>query len=243
MTEETRPPENGENEEQDQLRQDIVDLGSSTVKTKDGTIHTLTIVGTIEGHQEERSGAKTTKYEHVLPLLTAVEESDEADGLLILLNTMGGDIEAGLAIAEMIAGMSKPTVSLVLGGGHSIGVPLAVAPRVSLIVPSASMTIHPVRMNGTVIAAPQTFNYFERIQERIVSFVAKNSGISKKKFLSLMLKTGEMAADVGSVIYGEEAVELGLIDRIGGLGDALDCLYEQIAQARREREERLAEAT
>ena len=230
MTEETRPAENGENEEQDQLRQDIVDLGSSTVKTKDGTIHTLTIVGTIEGHQEERSGAKTTKYEHVLPLLTAVEESDEADGLLILLNTMGGDIEAGLAIAEMISGMRKPTVSLVLGGGHSIGVPLAVAPKVSMIVPSASMTIHPVRMNGTVIAAPQTFNYFERIQERIVSFVAKNSRIGKEKFLSLMLKTGEMAADVGSVIYGEEAVELGLIDRIGGLSDALECLYEQIEE-------------
>ena len=230
MTEETRPAENGENEEQEQLRQDIIDLGTSSVKTEDGAIHTLTIVGTIEGHQEERSGAKTTKYEHILPFLASLEESDEADGLLILLNTMGGDIEAGLAIAEMIAGMSKPTVSLVLGGGHSIGVPLAVAPRVSLIVPSASMTIHPVRMNGTVIAAPQTFNYFERIQERIVSFVAKNSNISEKKFLNLMLKTGEMAADVGSVIYGEEAVELGLIDRIGGLSDALGCLYGMIGK-------------
>ena len=174
--------------------------------------------------------AKTTKYEHVMPLLAAIEESEEIDGLLILLNTMGGDIEAGLAIAEMIAGMRKPTVSLVLGGGHSIGVPLAVAPKVSMIVPSASMTIHPVRMNGTVIAAPQTFNYFERIQERIVSFVAKNSRVSKKKFLSLMLKTGEMAADVGSVIYGEEAVELGLIDEIGGLSDALTCLHKMIEQ-------------
>ena len=242
MTEETRPAESGENEEQDQFRQDIVDLGASTVKTRDGAIHTLTIVGTIEGHQEERSGAKTTKYEHILPFLASLEESDEADGLLILLNTMGGDIEAGLGIAELIAGMRKPTVSLVLGGGHSIGVPLAVAPKVSMIVPSASMTIHPVRMNGTVIAAPQTFNYFERIQERIVSFVAKNSHISEMQFLNLMLKTGEMAADVGSVIYGEEAVNLGLIDRIGGLSDALDCLYEQIAQARREKEENLAGA-
>ena len=167
-----------------------------------------------------------------MPLLAGLEQDDEIDGLLLLLNTVGGDIEAGLGIAELIAGMEKPSVSLVLGGGHSIGVPLAVAPKVSMIVPSASMTIHPVRMNGTVIAAPQTFNYFERIQERIVSFVAKNSRIGKEKFLSLMLKTGEMAADVGSVIYGEEAVALGLIDQVGGLSDALSCLYEQIANTR-----------
>ena len=230
MTEETRPTENGENEEQDQLRQDIVDLGSSTVKTKDGTIHTLTIVGTIEGHQEERSGAKTTKYEHVLPLLTAVEESDEADGLLILLNTMGGDIEAGLAIAEMISGMRKPTVSLVLGGSHSIGVPLAVSAKKSFIAPSAAMTIHPVRLNGLVIGVPQTFYYFERIQERILQFVTANSHVKREDFTKLMLQTGELAADVGSVIYGEEAVELGLIDRIGGLSDALDSLYEMIGE-------------
>ena len=223
--------------------QRIVDFGSAVSRSRRGNIYTLTIIGQVEGHQVLPETAKTTKYEHVMPLLASLEQDEEIDGVLLLLNTVGGDIEAGLGIAELVAGMRKPTASLVLGGGHSIGVPLAVAPRVSLIVPSASMTIHPVRMNGTVIAAPQTFNYFERIQERIVSFVAKNSGISKKKFLSLMLKTGEMAADVGSVIYGEEAVELGLIDRIGGLGDALDCLYEQIAQARREREERLAEAT
>ena len=236
MTEETRPPENGENEEQDQLRQDIVDLGSSTVKTKDGTIHTLTIVGTIEGHQEERSGAKTTKYEHVLPLLTAVEESDEADGLLILLNTMGGDIEAGLAIAEMIAGMSKPTVSLVLGGGHSIGVPLAVAAKESFIVPSGAMTIHPVRLNGLVIGVSQTFHYFERIQDRICDFVTRNSRISRKDFEHLMLNTGEMAADVGSVIYGEEAVKLGLIDHLGGLSDALACLHQRMREENGRRE-------
>ena len=223
--------------------QRLVDFGSAVSRSRRGNIYTLTIIGQVEGHQVLPETAKTTKYEHVMPLLASLEQDEEIDGVLLLLNTVGGDIEAGLGIAELVAGMRKPTASLVLGGGHSIGVPLAVAPRVSLIVPSASMTIHPVRMNGTVIAAPQTFNYFERIQERIVSFVAKNSGISKKKFLSLMLKTGEMAADVGSVIYGEEAVELGLIDRIGGLGDALDCLYEQIAQARREREERLAEAT
>ena len=230
-----------ETQEQQQM-QSIHELGSSVIETQRGTIHVLTIVGQIEGHQLLPPTSKSTKYEHVMPLLATVEESDQIDGLLVLLNTVGGDIEAGLGIAELIASMSKPTVSLVLGGGHSIGVPLAVAPKVSMIVPSASMTIHPVRMNGTVIAAPQTFNYFERIQERIVSFVAKNSNISEKAFLNLMLKTGEMAADVGSVIYGEEAVNLGLIDRIGGLSDALESLYQQIAQCRREQEEALAQS-
>ena len=210
----------------------MTDLGSALTHSNLGTIYTLTIVGQVEGHQVLPETAKTTKYEHVMPLLANLEQSEEVDGILLLLNTVGGDIEAGLAIAEMIAGMKKPTVSLVLGGGHSIGVPLAVAPKVSMIVPSASMTIHPVRMNGTVIAAPQTFNYFERIQERIVTFVAKNSRISRKKFLNLMLKTGEMAADVGSVLYGEEAVKMGLIDRIGGLHDALACLGEQIREAK-----------
>ena len=221
--------------------QQLVDLGASINHNGRGTIYTLTIVGQVEGHQVLPETAKATKYEHVMPLLASLEQSPEIDGILLLLNTVGGDIEAGLGIAELIAGMRKPTVSLVLGGGHSIGVPLAVAPKVSMIVPSASMTIHPVRMNGTVIAAPQTFNYFERIQERIVSFVAKNSRISKKRFLGLMLKTGEMAADVGSVIYGEEAVELGLIDRIGGLSDALDCLYEQIAEVRKEQKRTASE--
>ena len=243
MKEETRTTApSGENEEKDapEASQRIVDFGASVSRNKRGNIYTLTIVGQVEGHQVLPETAKSTKYEHVRPLLAGLEQDEGVDGLLLLLNTVGGDIEAGLGIAELIAGMRKPTVSLVLGGGHSIGVPLAVAPKVSMIVPSASMTIHPVRMNGTVIAAPQTFNYFERIQERIVSFVAKNSNISEKAFLNLMLKTGEMAADVGSVIYGEEAVNLGLIDRIGGLGDALDCLYDQIAQVRREREEDLA---
>lgn len=230
----------GEDGEKDGRSQQIVDFGSAVTRSERGNIYTLTIIGQVEGHQVLPETAKTTKYEHVMPLLAGLEQDEGVDGLLLLLNTVGGDIEAGLGIAELIAGMRKPTVSLVLGGGHSIGVPLAVAPKVSMIVPSASMTIHPVRMNGTVIAAPQTFNYFERIQERIVSFVAKNSNISEKAFLNLMLKTGEMAADVGSVIYGEEAVNLGLIDRIGGLGDALDCLYGQIAQVRREREDDLA---
>ena len=243
MSQETRttgPAGENDNQNQSDARQRIVDFGSAISRNERGNIYTLTIVGQVEGHQVLPETVKSTKYEHVMPLLAALEQDDEVDGVLLLLNTVGGDIEAGLGIAELIAGMRKPTASLVLGGGHSIGVPLAVAPKVSMIVPSASMTIHPVRMNGTVIAAPQTFNYFERIQERIVSFVSKNSNISEKKFLNLMLKTGEMAADVGSVIYGEEAVNLGLIDRIGGLGDALDCLYDQIAQARREREENLA---
>jgi ATP-dependent protease ClpP protease subunit len=170
-----------------------------------------------------------------MPLLASLEENDDIAGVLFLLNTVGGDIEAGLGIAELIAGMSKPTVSLVLGGSHSIGVPLAVAARVSFAVPSAAMTIHPVRMSGTVIAAPQTYNYFDRLQERIVEFVVKNSHISRKKFLELMLRTGEMAADVGSVLYGQEAVGLGLIDRIGGLHDALEELYGQIERKKQEK--------
>ena len=208
--------------------QPIVDLGSSLIQSKRGTIYVLTIVGQIEGHQLLPSNSKTTKYEHVLPLLATVEESDQIDGLLVLLNTVGGDIEAGLAIAELISSMTKPTVSLVLGGGHSIGVPLAVSAKESFIAPSAAMTIHPVRLNGLVIGVPQTFYYFERIQERIIQFVTANSTVKRETFTKLMLQTGELAADVGSVIYGEEAVQLGLIDQIGGLGDALACLHRQI---------------
>ena len=208
---------------------EVTELG----QTQQGSIHCLSIIGQIEGHQAAPEGAKTTKYEHVLPLLTAIEESEEAGGLLILLNTMGGDIEAGLAIAELIASMSKPTVSLVLGGGHSIGVPLAVSAKRSFIAPSAAMTIHPVRLNGLVIGVPQTFYYFERIQERITQFVTANSHIKRETFTKLMLRTGELAADVGSVIYGEEAVELGLIDQIGGLSDALTCLHGMIGEKER----------
>ena len=214
--------------------QRLVDLGSAVNRSERGTIYTLTIVGQVEGHQLAPDTAKTTKYEHIMPLLASLEQNDEVDGVLLLLNTVGGDIEAGLGIAELISGMQKPTVSLVLGGGHSIGIPLAVAPKVSMIVPSASMTIHPVRMNGTVIAAPQTYHYFERIQERIVNFVSRNSKMKREKFLELMLRSGEMAADVGSVIYGEEAVALGLIDKIGTLHDALESLYEQIAHNRKQ---------
>lgn len=218
-----------EEEEQEQ-RREIEELGSSVIRTQRGTIHTLTIIGHIEGHQQMPANVKTTKYEHVLPLLAMVEESDEIDGLLVLLNTVGGDIEAGLGIAEMIAGMKKPSVSLVLGGGHSVGVPLAVAAKTSFIAPSAAMTIHPVRLSGTVIGVSQMFQYFERTQERILQFVARNSRISRENFRRLMLETGELTADVGSVVYGEEAVRLGLIDRLGGLRDALDCLHQQIEE-------------
>ena len=214
-------------------QQSILEFGSSLIQSKRGTIHVLTIVGQIEGHQVLPPTSKSTKYEHVMPLLALVEESDEIDGLLVLLNTVGGDIEAGLGIAELIASMSKPTVSLVLGGGHSIGVPLAVSAKRSFIAPSAAMTIHPVRLNGLVIGVPQTFYYFERIQERITQFVIANSGIKREDFTKLMLQTGELAADVGSVIYGEEAVELGLIDEIGGLSDALTYLHKMIEQRKR----------
>ena len=205
-----------DNSDSSQRQQQLVDMGSATIKTERGTIHTLTIVGQVEGHQ----------------LLAALEESDEVDGLLVLLNTVGGDIEAGLGIAELISSMSKPTVSLVLGGGHSIGVPLAVSAKRSFIAPSAAMTIHPVRLNGLVIGVPQTFNYFERIQERIIQFVTKNSAVRRDTFTKMMLQTGELAADIGSVIYGEQAVAIGLIDRIGGLSDALECLHQMMDEAR-----------
>ncbi|MDO4982836.1 MAG: ATP-dependent Clp protease proteolytic subunit [Eubacteriales bacterium] len=192
---------------------------------KSGDIQCLTIVGQIEGHQLLPEDAKTTKYEHVLPLIAAVEESDSIKGLLILLNTIGGDVEAGLAIAELIAGMKKPTVSLVLGGGHSIGVPLAVAAKRSLIAPSAAMTVHPVRINGVVIGVPQTYEYFSRIQERIVGFVTAHSRVTREEYLKLMTNTDELANDVGSVIYGEEAVSRGIIDAVGTLSDALEFLH------------------
>ena len=210
--------------------QNLVDLGTSLIQREEGRVYVLTIVGQIEGHQLLPSGMKSTKYEHVLPLLAAVEGDPDIHGLLILLNNAGGDVEAGLAIAELIASMSKPTASLVLGGSHSIGVPLAVAARRSFIAPSAAMTVHPVRLTGLVIGAPQTFYYFERVQERIVRFVTGNSHISREDLTRLMLRTDELAADVGSILYGEEAVQLGLIDQVGGLTDALDWLYQTMKE-------------
>ena len=208
--------------------EEIKELGSAQPQVREGMIHCLTIVGQVEGHQILPEDNKTTKYEHVMPILAAVEESEEIKGLLILLNTVGGDVEAGLGIAELIAGMKKPTVSLILGGGHSIGVPLAVAASRSFIAPSAAMTIHPVRLNGVVIGVPQTYNYFARIQERIVGFVTGHSNISRERYNELMMATDELANDVGSVIYGKEAVSCGLIDSIGTLSDALDYLHGEI---------------
>lgn len=224
--------ENNNNQKNRELDQ-IVELGSDTTKCSRGNIYTLTIIGQVEGHQVLPETVKTTKYEHVLPLLAGIEESDEYDGLLLLLNTVGGDIEAGLAIAEMVAGMKKPTVSLVLGGGHSIGIPLAVCTKKSFITHTASMTVHPVRMTGLVVGAPQTFRYFGRIQEQIADFVTANSGISKEQFEAYMMATGEMATDVGTILYGKEAVSSGLIDQLGGLSDALESLYEMIEHNRK----------
>lgn len=215
-------------EMKEQEREQIVEQGSDVTKGCQGNIYTLTIIGQVEGHQVAPDTVKTTKYEHILPLLAGIEESDEIDGLLLLLNTVGGDIEAGLAIAEMIAGMKKPTVSLVLGGGHSIGIPLAVCTKKSFITPTASMTVHPVRMTGLVVGAPQTYRYFQRIQEQIADFVTANSNISREQFEDYMMATGEMATDVGTILYGKEAVASGLIDKLGGLSDALSTLHRMI---------------
>ena len=208
--------------------QPIVDMGSTVVKNSRATIHTLTIIGQIEGHCAAPQGTKTTKYEHVLPLLAGLEQSEDVDGVLLLLNTVGGDIEAGLCLAEMIAGMSKPTASVVLGGGHSIGVPLAVAADRSFIVPSAAVTIHPVRLTGVVIGVPQTYDYISRISDRIVRFITGHSHITPERFTEYMMRTGELTQDIGSVLDGEEAVRSGLVDQLGGLSDALEYLHRRI---------------
>lgn len=232
---------NPECNKKDLKSEQLLELGSDFSKSGKGNIYTLTIIGQVEGHQVLPENVKTTKYEHVLPLLAGIEESEEIDGLLLLLNTVGGDIEAGLAIAEMISGMKKPTVSLVLGGGHSIGIPLAVCTKKSYITPTASMTVHPVRMTGLVVGAPQTYRYFQRIQEQITDFVATNSRISKEKFESYMMATGEMATDVGTILYGKEAVASGLIDSLGGLSDALDELRKMIDNYRENDQNRAVE--
>lgn len=194
-------------------------------------IHCLTVIGQVEGHYVLPSQNKTTKYEHIIPALVAIEQDRSIEGLVIILNTVGGDVEAGLAIAELIAGMKTPTVSLVVGGGHSIGVPLAVSAMRSFIVPSATMTIHPVRMNGLVLGVPQTLSYFDKMQDRIVNFVTANSNITEENFRKMMLQTGELTMDMGTVVDGEKAVEIGLIDSLGGLSDAIECLYELIEQS------------
>lgn len=211
----------------DQLEQ-IEKIGAVTAGGGRHQIHCLTIVGQVEGHYILPAQNKTTKYEHVIPQLVAIEESPDIEGLIIILNTVGGDVEAGLAIAELIAGMKKPTVSLVLGGGHSIGVPLAVSAKKSFIAPSATMTIHPVRMSGLVLGVPQTLSYFDKMQERIVRFVTDNSGVSADRFKQLMMNTGELVTDVGTVLDGEAAVKEGLIDQLGGLSDVIASLYDMI---------------
>ena len=206
----------------------IKETGQSVSRNSKHLIHCLTVIGQIEGHYVLSEQNKTTKYEHIIPALVAIEQDRSVEGLLIILNTVGGDVEAGLAIAELIAGMKTPTVSLVVGGGHSIGVPLAVSAKRSFIVPTASMTIHPVRMNGTVLGVPQTLSYFEKMQDRIIHFITDNSRVIESDLRNLMMNTEELVLDVGTVIEGEDAVRLGLIDELGGLGDAMDCLYKMI---------------
>lgn len=224
---------NSENETDERLDQAelIEKTGEVVSHNAKHLIHCLTIIGQVEGHYVLPSQNKTTKYEHIMPALVAIEQDRSIEGLVIILNTVGGDVEAGLAIAELIAGMKTPTVSLVVGGGHSIGVPLAVSAKHSFIVPSATMTIHPVRMNGLVLGVPQTLSYFDKMQDRIVNFVTANSHISEQNFRNLMLQTGELTMDMGTVVDGERAVELGLIDSLGGLSDAIDCLYKLIEES------------
>lgn len=223
-------PDENENVKAAAEEESSFENGSITVKKDGHYIHCLTVIGQIEGHYILPSQNKTTKYEHVIPQLVAIEESREIEGLLIILNTVGGDVEAGLAIAELISTMKTPTASLVLGGGHSIGVPLAVSCDRSFIVPTATMTVHPVRMNGTVLGVPQTLSYFEKMQDRIAGFVEANSKITAEDFRSLMMKTGELVMDVGTVLDGEAAVECNLIDELGGLSDALDYLNRVISK-------------
>ncbi len=232
MSENENENENINADENNSSSQASFETGSITVKKNGHFIHCLTVIGQIEGHYILPSQNKTTKYEHVIPQLVAIEESQDIDGLLIILNTVGGDVEAGLAIAELLSTMKTPTASLVLGGGHSIGVPLAVSCKKSFIVPSATMTVHPVRMNGLVLGVPQTLSYFEKMQDRIVNFVESNSKISGKAFRELMMKTGELVMDVGTVLDGEGAVECGLIDELGGLSDALDFLNRSIEEGK-----------
>ena len=221
--------EKGSPVEQQRLEQEqIEDLGSIWRTRGKHAIHCLTVVGQVEGHVEAPQGQKTTKYEHVIPQLVAVQEDPGIEGLLVLLNTVGGDVEAGLALAELIASISKPSAAVVLGGGHSIGIPLAVSARRSFIVPTATMTIHPVRHSGMILGVPQTMRWFEQMQERITGFVAAHSGMTDKRYTELMLRTGELVMDVGTVLDGRKAVREKLIDQLGGISDALEWLYQEI---------------
>lgn len=226
--------QNDENTENENQTENIKEFGQVTMPNAKHCIHCLNIIGQVEGHYILPPQNKTTKYEHIIPALVAIEQDRNIEGLVIILNTVGGDVEAGLAIAELIAGMKTPTVSLVVGGGHSIGVPLAVCADKSFIVPSATMTIHPVRMNGLVLGVPQTLSYFDKMQQRIIRFVTDNSKITAERFRELMLATGELMMDVGSVIDGEQAVKEGLIDELGGLSDVIECLYAMIEKTEKE---------
>ena len=225
----TPNPGESSNDVEETVAEDVhktEDDGSVTINVDGKYIHCMTIIGQIEGHYSLPSTSKTTKYEHVIPRIVAIEENKEISGLLLILNTIGGDIEAGLAIAELISGMSKPTVSIVLGGGHSIGIPLAVSTKHSFIVPSASMTVHPVRMNGLVLGVPQTLSYLKKMEERVVGFITRNSKIKPERFRELMLNSEELISDFGTVLLGEDAVKEGLIDSIGSLSDALNYLSD-----------------
>lgn len=222
--------ETANEERSDQKQDEINESGSVITCHKDKIIHCLTIIGQIEGHYLLSQQTKTTKYEHIIPLLVSIEEDERIDGLLILLNTVGGDVEAGLAIAEVVSGMKKPSVSIVLGGGHSIGIPLAVSAKKSFIAKSASMTAHPVRTTGLTLGVPQTFEYFKRMQERINNFVAEHSNVSAERYAQMVLNTGELVMDVGTILDGERAVSEGLIDAVGTVSDAIDALYEMIEE-------------
>ena len=215
-------------DEQRLEKEEIEDMGTVTLTRGGHTIHCLTVIGQIEGHSEAPQGQKTTKYEHVIPQLVAVQEDPRIEGLLVLLNTVGGDVEAGLALAELIASVSKPSATLVLGGGHSIGIPLAVSAKHSFIVPTATMTVHPVRHSGVILGVPQTMRSFEQMQQRITGFVASHSGMTEKRYTELMLHTGELVMDMGTVLDGRRAVKEKLIDELGGLSDALQWLYGEI---------------
>jgi ATP-dependent protease ClpP protease subunit len=228
MAENENEPKKNELDKEEAQGNQIKEFGQLTLDENDHKIHLLSIIGEIEGHECLPAHTKTTKYEHVLPQLAAIEDSKDIEGLLILLNTVGGDVEAGLAIGEMVASLSKPSVSLVLGGSHSIGVPLAVSSDYSFIVPSATMIIHPVRMSGTVIGVSQTYDYFEKIQDRILEFIVRNSKITKERLRELMLDTDMLAKDVGSILIGKESVDEGLINQVGGIQDAMNYLYQVI---------------
>lgn len=239
---EDNPPQPQETAEDQQRQQELIEqAGSVTPMDGKHAIHCLTIIGQIEGHYVSAPQNKTTKYEHVIPQLVAVEQDPRIEGLLMILNTVGGDVEAGLALAELVSGMRKPTVSLVLGGGHSIGVPLACSAKRSFIVPSATMTIHPVRMNGVVLGVPQTLYYFQRMQDRIIDFVVSNSRMPADRFRELLMNTSELVMDVGSTLDGDDAVSEGLIDHLGGLSDAISCLYDLIEAAQQEEQEQQQE--